>query len=237
MIEAIVLAGGLGTRIRSVVKDRPKPMALIHGRPFLEYVLNYWQKQGVRRFILSVGYRKEMIQAYFGKRYRKAEIEYSIERRPLGTGGGVLQAIEYLKTRRGFLVLNGDTFFEVSLRALKKHHADNQADFTLAMAGSASEDRYERMELDRTSRVLDLKARGEGKKRAWINGGVYWAEPACLREWLERPRDKISLESKMIPELIKTNHKVFGFKSRGRFLDIGTPASYKSAENFLKEIR
>ena len=114
--SAIILAGGLGTRLRGVVQDLPKAMAPIKDRPFLEYQLDYWIGQGIRHFILSVGYRREVIMKHFGDKYRDVSIEYAVEETPMGTGGGLLLAVEKMKKRAPFLLLNGDTFFEVSLK-------------------------------------------------------------------------------------------------------------------------
>src|SRR5262245_49936719 len=122
-MQAIVLAGGLGTRLRATIGDIPKPLAPVRGRPFLEYLLAYWIGQGVTSFILSVGYRSEMITGHFGASFRGAAIDYAVEDRPLGTGGGLLLATTRLAADDPFLVLNGDTYFEVPLAALLKFHA------------------------------------------------------------------------------------------------------------------
>jgi D-glycero-alpha-D-manno-heptose 1-phosphate guanylyltransferase len=125
--SAIILAGGLGTRLRSAVPDLPKPMAPIAGRPFLAYQLDYWIRQGVDRFVLSVGYRHESIMAYFGAAYRGIAVDYSVEQTPLGTGGGLLLALERLDGgQRPFLLLNGDTYFEVDLATLSAFHDCNK---------------------------------------------------------------------------------------------------------------
>ena len=112
MPSAVILAGGLGTRLRSVVSDVPKPMAPVGGRPFLEYQLEYWINQGISRFVLSVGYRHEAITEHFGSRYKGVELEYAVEEQPLGTGGGLLLAAEKLKQDTPFLLLNKDTYFK-----------------------------------------------------------------------------------------------------------------------------
>ena len=110
---AIILAGGLGTRLREAVPNLPKPMVPIHNRPFLEHQMDYWIEQGITRFILSVGYLKDIIISHFGNSYKSVSIDYAIETSPLGTGGALLLAAKNLNET--FLVLNGDTFIEVSL--------------------------------------------------------------------------------------------------------------------------
>ena len=118
MRTAIILAGGLGTRLRQLVSNVPKPMASVNGRPFLAHLMDYWIGQGITQFIISVGYLKESIINYFGNEYQGIKIEYSEEESPLGTGGGVLLAIKNIKSDDYFVLLNGDTFFEVDLREL-----------------------------------------------------------------------------------------------------------------------
>lgn len=131
---AVVLAGGLGTRLRSVVSDLPKPMAPIAGRPFLEYLFDYWIDQGIERFVLSVGYRHEAIVEHFGDGYRGATLHYAREPRPLGTGGGLLMALEHLtEADENFLLLNGDTWFTLDLATLQQYAEQHHADCCLAL--------------------------------------------------------------------------------------------------------
>ncbi len=128
---AIILAGGLGIRLKKVVQDLPKPMALIRGRPFLEYQMDFWISQGVTKFILSVGYLKQTIIDHFGDSYLTASIDYIVEDEPLGTGGALLLASQGLKET--FLLLNGDTFFEVDLNNLIAFHKKQQSELTLSL--------------------------------------------------------------------------------------------------------
>src|SRR5512147_529361 len=97
-MEAIILAGGLGTRLRQAVPDVPKPMAPIRGRPFLDYQMTYWAKQGIERFVLSVGYRHEIVKQHFGCRWGSTEVDYAVESTPLGTGGGLLMAMSKIRS-------------------------------------------------------------------------------------------------------------------------------------------
>lgn len=232
---AIVLAGGLGTRLRGIIKKCPKPMAPIHGRPFLEYLLDYWQKQGIRRFILCVGYRRETIQKHFGSRYGRARIDYSVEKKPLGTGGALLQALAWRKIGQNFLVLNGDTFFEVPLRRLARFHARSKADTTLALLRKSGR-RYERLQCGKGGRITALEPRGLRSAPGWINGGVYLFNRRALKGCYAK--GKTSLESDVLPQLLKKGMRLYGCGVNGRFIDIGTPASYKTAAKFLgsKEI-
>ncbi len=115
--EAIILAGGFGKRLKAVVNDVPKPMAIINKRPFLEYLLSYLDFWGVNHLVLSVGYQKQMIMNHFGKSFKGIDIDYAVEDEPLGTGGAVKNAMTFIKGNHTF-VLNGDTFFEVNLNRL-----------------------------------------------------------------------------------------------------------------------
>ena len=129
MTTAIILAGGLGTRLRSAVTDLPKPMAPIGGRPFLEYQLDYWIAQGISRFVLSVGYQHEVIIDHFGTSYEGIELNFVIEETPLGTGGGLLLAAEKVGNDTPFLLLNGDTYFSVDLKTLTDFSQEKDADW------------------------------------------------------------------------------------------------------------
>src|SRR5262245_17720256 len=132
MATAIILAGGLGTRLREAVPDLPKPMAPVAGRPFLEHQLDLWIAQGVRRFVLAVGYRHEAIVQHFGASYRGATLEYSVETQPLGTGGALRQAAAMVGDERA-LLLNGDTWFDVPLPALAARAMPLDADWCFAL--------------------------------------------------------------------------------------------------------
>lgn len=227
---AIVLAGGLGTRLRNTVPDLPKPMAPVRGRPFLERQLDYWIGQGVERFILSVGYRREAIMAHFGAGYRTAQIEYAVEETPLGTGGGLLLAAEKLANRSPFLLLNGDTFFEVKLVDLTDFHVARRSDWTFSLFRTNESGRYMGMEVDVDGRVGSLRA-GAGRPGQYANGGVYLVNPEVLQSTAWRPCDKLSLEDDLLPALVAASARLFGREFEGRFIDIGLPEDYlRSAE-------
>ena len=140
MITAVILAGGMGKRLRIAVPNLPKPMAPIKGRPFLEYLLDYWINQGVKKFILSVGYMSEVIVDHFGNNYKTAEISYSIEYQPLGTGGALFLSTK--KITEPFLVINGDTFAEVNLKNLISFHLKKNSEWTFALHRVNENNRY-----------------------------------------------------------------------------------------------
>jgi len=229
-VEAIVLAGGLGTRLRAAVPDLPKPMAPIGGRPFLEYLLGYWTGQGVTRFTLSVGYRHEAISAHFGTAFRGVPIAYAIEKQPLGTGGGLLLATRSLSTAGPILVLNGDTYFEVALGTLRDFHAANRAQGTLSLFRSPQQGRYAGLQLGKTGEVL---AMGAGERGGLANGGVYLMEHGLLEGGPWRRSTPVSLEEDILPFALRSNKRVYGLECPGRFLDIGVPEDYARAATLL----
>jgi D-glycero-alpha-D-manno-heptose 1-phosphate guanylyltransferase len=228
-MEAIVLAGGLGTRLRSVVPDLPKPMAPVNGRPFLEHLLDYWITQGITRFILSIGYRNEAISVHFGAWHRSAAISYAIEEKPLGTGGGLVLASSRLSAGGAFLVLNGDTYFEVPLPALVKLHAAKGADGTLALFRSPQAGRYAGVSVGTEGELLALAA---GEKGGLANGGVYLMErPVLDGPW--PASGAVSLEEDILPFALRAGRRLYGLECPGRFLDIGVPEDYARAGTFL----
>ena len=140
-MEAIVLAGGMGTRLKSVVSDIPKPMAPVGGRPFLEYILNYLSRSGFNKVVLSVGFKWETIENYFGNKYREMSLDYAIEKLPLGTGGGIRLALEMCTSKEVF-IFNGDTFFAVNISSLNESSLSEKHKIILALKSMENFDRY-----------------------------------------------------------------------------------------------
>lgn len=230
-MDAIVLAGGLGTRLRSVVTDVPKPMAPVNGRPFLELLLSYWIAQGVRRFVLSIGYLAERITSHFGDSWRGAEIAYARETHPLGTGGGLLLALEQARSN-DVLVLNGDTFFAVELGPFAALHKKRTADCSISLYRSHDTKRYLGIALDADGRVISLGAEA-GSKRLLINGGVYLFRTAALHRLPWRPGVRASVESDVLPHGLHSGWRIYGRQYRGAFIDIGVPQDYARASKVL----
>jgi D-glycero-alpha-D-manno-heptose 1-phosphate guanylyltransferase len=230
--QAVILAGGLGTRLRSVVTDVPKPMAPVAGRPFLEHQIDFWAAQGIQRFVLSVAYLGESIVAHFGKRYRGCEIDYAVEETPLGTGGGVLLSARMMRADSPFLLLNGDTFFQVELSRLATFHERAKSDWTVCLFRPEEAGRYGGIEMGPEGRVLALvdKSAGAGKL---ANGGVYLVNPQVLAAMAARAPRKCSLETDLMPALLEAGARVHGLECPGRFLDIGVPEDYARAAEFV----
>ena len=227
MPSAVILAGGLGTRLRSAVPDLPKPMAPISGRPFLEYQLDYWISQGVSRFVLSVGYGHETIMQHFGVRYIEAEIEYAVEERPLGTGGGFLLAAEKVGREGPCLLLKGDTYFGVDWNVLNAYALEQDADWCLSLFRTSEKGRYMGIQVSPEGRIMSLKSGVEQGARL-ANGGVYWVHPRVLSR-SKVLGGKISLEENIFPEDLSAGRRLFGIEFSGTFIDIGVPEDYQRA--------
>jgi D-glycero-alpha-D-manno-heptose 1-phosphate guanylyltransferase len=229
---AIILAGGFGTRLRSAVPDLPKPMAPIGSRPFLEYQLDYWIAQEVSHFILSVGYRYEAIIDHFGNNYKGAELNYVIEKIPLGTGGGLLLAAEEIDNDAPFLLLNGDTYFAADLKTLTQFSQENEADWCFSLFRTNEEGRYMGMGVSPQGQITSLKS-GIGDPDRLANGGVYWVHPRALRGGGFVSGDKISLEDDIFPAAMTSGDRLFGVEFSGAFIDIGVPDDYHRAPELL----
>ena len=232
MTAAIILAGGLGTRLRSVVPDLPKPMAPIAGRPFLEYQLDYWIAQGVSRFVLSVGYRHEVIVDHFGDSYKGAQLDYVIEQTPLGTGGGLLLAAAKLDAEAPFLLLNGDTYFRIELQALNDFSIAHDADWCFSLFQTAEEGRYMGMDVAADGKIISLKS-GAGRAGVLANGGVYWVRPRALSSLAFAPGNKVSLEEDIFPAAVAAGQRLYGLRFPGTFIDIGVADDYHRAPALL----
>ena len=233
MTEAIVLAGGLGSRLKAAVPDVPKPMAPINGRPFLEYLLDYWVGQGVARFVLSVGYKREIIEDHFTASYKGIEVNYAVENHPRGTGGGLLLALKHLRQSGTFLILNGDTLFEVDLAPMRRYHQARHAEVTIALREVAANSRYASVEIDKDGKITAFDNRARTSGRALINGGVYLAESTAFAGMLPESNEPVSIEDQLYPRMLAAGGRIYGFPSHGRFIDIGIPEDYQRAATVL----
>ncbi|MCR8690402.1 MULTISPECIES: D-glycero-D-manno-heptose 1-phosphate guanosyltransferase [Campylobacter] len=216
--EAIILCGGLGTRLRSVISDVPKPMAPIKNKPFLAFVLEYLKKQNISRVVLAVSYKYEIIQEYFGNSYLGMQILYSIEKEPLGTGGAILEALNLINSD-SYYVLNGDTFFDVNLDRLK---LDN-SDICVALKPMKNFDRYGSVDIDNNSYISAFNEK-KFTSNGLINGGVYLIKKNIFNSF--NLPNKFSFE-----EFFQENFLIFNAKATvfdDYFIDIGIPQDYKA---------
>ena len=228
--EAIILAGGLGTRLKSKVSELPKSMAPINGVPFLQYQLDFLNKYQIKTVYLAVGYLSEIIINYFGDEYKGIRIYYSHEDEPLGTGGAISKALLKTETEK-ILILNGDTMFQLELDKFYESHSKSKAKFSMALKPLKNFERYGVVKLNKDSRVIGFEEK-EFQKKGLINGGAYIIEKSILTSY-SFPK-KHSFEKEFL-ELKFRELNFNGFKSDGYFLDIGIPDDYDQAQKDFKQ--
>ena len=229
-MEAIILAGGLGTRLQKVVNDKPKSMALINDKPFLEYLLNFLTGQDIRKVILSIGYKREMILNYFKDRYKHLPIFYAIEEEPLGTGGGIVNAMEQVEEECAF-VLNGDSMFRIDMHAMLQFHLKIKADLTMALRYLDDTSRFGTVKIDQTKKVTGFNEKKQDACPGYINGGVYLINKGFLLSGSFGKQ--FSIEKDCFEKCYK-EAGIFGYPSKGYFLDIGIPEDYMTAQDEFK---
>lgn len=227
-IDAVILAGGLGTRLRSVVADRPKALADIHGSPFLSILLASLSAQGIERTVLCVGYRASQIQSTYGRNYNSMSLAYSREDSPLGTGGALGLARDSILSDP-VLVLNGDSYCSFSLECLLQVYSHTDAGAVMLLTEVDDVSRYGSVVTSSSGRIRRFEEKGTRRGKGLINAGVY----LISREILDTiPKSHpVSLEKEIFPGLC--NDKFYGVTSDGPFIDIGTPESYAEADVFF----
>lgn len=225
-MEAIILAGGFGTRLAHIVKDVPKPMAPVCGVPFLTYIIDDIMNKGVKKAILAVGYKKKIIEDYFKDKYYTCDIEYSDEDKPLFTGGAIKKALNKCKDEN-VLVINGDTFFDVDLEDMLNFHIQNNADITVACKKMFDFDRYGTVNIE-DGRITEFKEK-VFIEEGIINGGIYIIKKDLLNCMQE---EKFSFETDFMEKEV-CNKRIYAFLSDGYFIDIGIEKDYyKAQEDF-----
>lgn len=229
-ITAAILAGGLGTRLRPVVSDRPKVLAEVHGRPFMAYLLDQLVSAGIRYVVLCTGYQGEQVRAMFGNHYRDLDLAYSQEPEPLGTAGALRLALPLFQSDP-VLAMNGDSFCETDLESLWAWHRARNASATLLLTEVRNERRYGKVVVDASGQVMHFTEKNDKDLRGWINAGLYLIHRHLL---LTIPADRpVSLEKEMFPTWVGKG--LYGYFNRGIFLDIGTPEAYASAQQIFAQ--
>lgn len=230
LVKAIMLVGGLGTRLRSVVPSKPKVLASIGKRSFLELLVRQLSSQGIRHLVMCTGYLGDQIESSFGDgRNWDVSIEYSKEETPLGTAGAMKLAHRYLRDAPDFLVLNGDSFLEVNFHDLMVFHRGHDgAVATIAVLRVQDASRYGTVEMDARNRVSGFAEKTGRIEPGLVNGGVYFFSQAV---WQYIPEGPASLERHTFPRLL--DRGVYAQEQHGMFIDIGTPADYERAQHIL----
>lgn len=227
---ALLLVGGLGTRLKSAYAEGPKALAPIAGKPFLAYLLESLAAAGVEHVVLCVGYRAEQIEASFrtGDEFG-LRIRYSREAAPMGTAGAL--SLAYLRYARGerVLAMNGDSILQMSFPAMWDWHRKNAGSVSIALARLDDTSRYGQVEVDSRGWVTSFREKNGTRTPGFINGGVYLFEPAVMEEIVRQ--SAVSLEREVLPAQIA--HGLLAFKTDGYFIDIGVPDDFRRAQSEL----
>ncbi len=245
--EAIILAGGFGTRLRDVVADVPKSMAPINDKPFLDYQLKYLKHYGIEKIVLSVGYLSEKIIAHYGTNFEGLQISYSIEKEPLGTGGGIRLAMQQCNSK-DVLVLNGDSIFDFNLNSFYTSHCGFHSNCSLALHKVENAARYGTVTLSpfegggsqsrgmsNQIRIHSFNEKDGQEKPALISAGVYIINRNFfLKETIAAT--PFSIEKDFFETRLHET-TIFGFEQQGYFIDIGIPEDYKRAQHDFKEFK
>lgn len=230
-VDAIILCGGRGTRLATVVSDVPKPLALVSGRPFLDYVLDHLAASGlVRRAVLAIGHMAERVVEHYGQCRPPLPLSFVHETEPLGTGGALVNALPATASDP-VLGLNGDSLFRFDVGALLRHHLDSGAEATLALVTVPDSGRYGSVELG-GSRVVTFREKEAANRPGPINGGVM----VLSRKVLDRPVTPLSVERELLPAAIGRG-AVQGVIFESPFLDIGLPECFAAAPEFLRSFQ
>jgi len=230
-MECIVLAGGLGTRLRSVVSELPKCMAPVAGKPFLHYIFIYLQRQNISHVILSVGYKYEAIQTWVEQSQWPFAISYAIENEPLGTGGAIKLALQKA-TKENVLIVNGDTFFDIDIAQAYNEHIEKKSDLTLALKPMNNFDRYGNVLLNDQNRITSFIEK-QFCQQGQINGGIYLIDRNS--RLFENQENKFSFETEILQKHF-SDHSFYGHISSGYFIDIGIPEDLEKANLEFKTL-
>jgi NDP-sugar pyrophosphorylase family protein len=228
-VTAAVLAGGFGTRLRSVVSDLPKVLAPVNGQPFLAYLLERLERAGVQQTVLLVGFKAEMVRAAFGDQFGGMRLKYSNETEPLGTAGAARLALPLLSNET-VLLMNGDSFCDVNLGDFLRCHRNHDGGATLTLTHVNDASRFGRVHFDSADCVVRFDEKDPDPAPGWINSGIYLFQRKLMESI---PTGKtVSLERDVLPDWL-AKQKVRAFRGGGRFIDIGVPESYGAAAAFF----
>ena len=221
-MQIVILAGGYGTRLHSIVSDRPKSMALINKKPFLEYQITFLKNQGFSDFVICAGYKHEKIIEYFkdGKDH-SVLINYSIEKEPLGTGGAIKAALDLLEEQ--FIVINGDTLTNLQYDSLIHFHNMKITNVTMVLAKVKNNSRYGSVVTDTNDMVISFSEKITNSVSSFVNAGIYLFNKNSVNWQMFTPH--FSLENDLFPVLV-SQKTMFGFKFNGYFVDIGVPEEF-----------
>jgi len=230
-ITAVILAGGLGTRLRPVLSDRPKVLADVMGRPFLTYLFDQLAHAGAREVVLCTGYMAGSVREEMGESYRSLRIKHSMEDVPVGTGGAVRLALPLIKSDT-FIVMNGDSYVNVDLKNFLAWFLRKNIVAALILRKMPDSSQYGRVVLTEDGCIESFEEKGKNTGPGWVNAGIYLLK----RKLVETiPPGKVySLEREFFPRLVGRN--LYGYRCKGQFIDIGTPESYSQTDAFFSKL-
>lgn len=232
-LTAVILAGGLGTRLRPIVKDIPKPMAVINRRPFLEYQLDYLRSYGILNIIMSVGYLGEKIRDHFSDDWKGMKIDYTYEKKLLGTGGALKLASKKLAKHSQALVMNGDSYFPINLEKFLHFHNEKFSDLTISLFENTSAGRYSGFNLSESSQIQKVNHHNSRFK----SGGIYMFSKNILNKISSLDDSFYSFENDLTPAFLSDSSRVFGFHDKAQFIDIGMPKDFRRASIFFQNLK
>jgi NDP-sugar pyrophosphorylase family protein len=231
-VPAVLLVGGIGTRLQPVLTGTPKPLAPVGDAPFLQLLVRQLRSQGIRRLVMSTGHLADQVESEFGDGQKwDVEISYSKESRPLGTAGAVKFAERHLAQASDFLVMNGDSFLELDFRELVRFHREHDALISMAVRRVPDAARYGTVQLATDNRVVGFREKIGASVPGIINGGVYIFKRAILQRIPEGPA---SLEKDIFPRFL--DHGIYALEQQGMFIDIGTPEDYARAQTLCHSL-
>jgi|MDTC01.3.fsa_nt_gb NDP-sugar pyrophosphorylase family protein len=229
--DVVILCGGLGTRMKEIAKDIPKPMLQIRGYPFLSLVVDYMFSYGFGRFVLCVGHKWKVIERYYeGDKRKRLKVSLACEDKPLDTGGAIKEAARHINGTQ-FLVLNGDSFCRFNPCELLRFHQDKKAIISMVLIENPSVKDYGQVEIDKFSRIRSFNEKDVKTKSYLINAGVYVFDKGVFD--LMPEKRKFSLERDFFPKMVSGGF--YGFVKSGNFVDIGTPQKYKKTKELFSD--
>jgi len=227
-VTAVILAGGMGTRLQNIVSDRPKVMAEINGKPFLYYVLDQLAGFDIKRVVISTGYMADKIEEVIGFSYKGLKVKYSREETPLGTAGALKLAGQAMDTEY-CLVMNGDSYTEFDPVSLFMIHKQKNANITILVKAVSNTSRFGTIQMNEQNEIVKFVEKRDSTGAGFINAGVYIMKTSALQKIPDKA--PCSLEYDFFPAMIGKG--IYGYETLGRFIDIGTPESYSQAEKFF----
>lgn len=231
-ITVAILAGGPGTRLKSLIKGKPKVLAQVREHPFLEYLLHQLNRANFKKVVLCTGYLSDHVEKAFGRRYKNLRLYYSLEQIPLGTAGSLRKSFPLLNSET-ILVMNADSFCAVNFKKFWQFHLRKNSKASLVLTSVSDPSRFGKVKLGINDSITQFQEKKAGSGAGFVNAGIYLINKAFIAEF---PQDKeISIEKDIFPNWIGKGF--YGYKSNNKFIDIGTPENYARAEQFFAQYK